>query len=110
MPRKSHLKRGQRGKTGNNSMSRMLRSMLADTPLVKSIENPEYIEILLDGKDSLEELFSELAKTHSNADLKAQSDYIDSTLPGFKAVIKTPNLPDRLLDVFNNFQQSHKSN
>lgn len=105
-----NLKRGQRRKTGNNSMSRMLRSMLADTPLVKNLENPEYMEILLDGKDSLEQVFSELGKTHSTADLQVQADYIDSTLPGFKAVIKMPNLPDRVLELFNKFQQRVKSN
>jgi hypothetical protein len=104
------LKRGQRKKTGNNSMTRMLRSMLADTPLVKNLENPEYMEILLDGKDSLEELFSELGKTCSTADVQAQTDYTDRTLPGFKAVIKIPNLPDRVLDLFNKFQEKAKCN
>ena len=104
------LKRGQRRKTGNNSMSRMLRSMLADTPLVKNLENLEYMEILLDGKDSLEELFSELGKIYSTADIQAQADYTDCILPGFKAVIKTQNLPDRVLDLFNKFHQEAKSN
>ena len=104
------LKRRQRRRTGNNSMSRMLRCMLADTPLVKNLQNPKYMEILLDGKDSLEQLFSELGKTLSTADFNPQTDYIDSTLPGFKAVVQIPNLPDRVLDLFNKFQQRAKSN
>ncbi len=104
------LKRGQRRKTGNNSMSRMLRSMLAATPLVKNLENPEYMGILLDGKESLEELFSQLRKSHSTADIQAQADYADSILPGFKAVIKIKDLPDRVLDLFKKFHHEAKSN
>jgi len=104
------LKRGQRRKTGNNSMSRMLRSMLADTPLVKNLENPEYMEILLDGNESLEKLFSELGKSHSTADIQAQAGYTDCILPGFKAVIKIQDLPDLVLNLFKKFHHETKSN
>ena len=33
----------QNGCSGNNAMSRMLNAMLADTPLVKNLDNPEYM-------------------------------------------------------------------
>lgn len=39
------LKRSHRRRTGNNSMSRVLNSMLADTPLVKNLDNPEYMDM-----------------------------------------------------------------
>jgi len=104
-----NLKRGQRRKTGNNSMTRMLRTMLADTPLVKNLENPNYMDALLDGKGSLEELFSELGKTYVTADVQAQAD-IDCTLPGFRAIIKIPKLPDRVMRLFKKSQQVAKSN
>ena len=42
--------------------------------------------------------------------IQAQTDYADSTLPGFKAVIKIQNLPDRVLDLFKKFHQAAKSN
>ncbi|NQU14799.1 MAG: transposase [Desulfobacteraceae bacterium] len=103
------LKRGQRRKTGNNSMSRMLRTMLADTPLVKNLENSNYMEVLLDGKANLEELFSELGKTPFAADVNSQPD-IDRILPRFRAIIKLPNLPDRVMRLFTKFQQMAKSN
>ncbi|MCP4347660.1 MAG: transposase [Desulfobacterales bacterium] len=54
------LRRGHRRKTGNNSMRRVLQAMLADTPLVKNLDNPKYMGILLNGKNRLEELFAEL--------------------------------------------------
>ena len=54
------LKRANRRRTGNASSSRMLRSMLAETPLVKNLENPTYMNILLNRKTSLEEVFAEI--------------------------------------------------
>jgi len=34
--------------------------MFADTPLVKNLENPVYMKIMLAGKKSLEEKFAEI--------------------------------------------------
>ncbi len=39
------LKRSHRRRTGNNSTARVLNSMLADTPLVKNLDNPEYMDM-----------------------------------------------------------------
>ena len=36
------VKRGFRRTSGNNSMHRALQTMLADTPLVKNLDNPDY--------------------------------------------------------------------
>jgi hypothetical protein len=94
------LKRGQRRKTGNNSMSRMLRTMLADTPLVKNLENPEYMEILLDGKASLEELFSELSKIKMGSDDDESQPNIDRILPGFRKLINLQKFPEHVLNLF----------
>jgi hypothetical protein len=33
----------------------MLRTILAETPLVQNLQNPHYMTILLNGKNSLEE-------------------------------------------------------
>ncbi len=52
------LKRGYRKKTGSKSLGRTLKAMLADTPLVKNLSNPEYMQVLLDGKDTLELSFA----------------------------------------------------
>ena len=62
------VRRGQRRKTGNNSLRPMLQTMLADTPLVKNLDNDEYMKILLDGKTKLEELF-----TGAELDIAARS-------------------------------------
>jgi hypothetical protein len=103
------LRRGQRRKTGNNSMSRMLRTMLADTPLVKNLDNPDYMELFLDGKANLEELFSELGKIPFAPNDASQAD-IDRILPGFRAIIKLPNLPEQVLRLFTKAQQMAEPN
>ena len=36
--------------------------MIADTPLVKNLDNPEYMDIILNGKESLEETFAEISQ------------------------------------------------
>ncbi len=49
-----------RKKSGTGRLGRKLKSILADTPLVKNLEHPEYRAIILNGCDTLEERFSEI--------------------------------------------------
>lgn len=90
------LRRGHRRKTGDDSMNRVLHTMLADTPLVKNLENPEYMKMLLNGKGCLEELFAEIDSTRYIEALKAKMD-VDQILPGFRRMIKEPALPDKVI-------------
>ena len=89
------LRRGHRKKTGNNSMRKTLQAMLADTPLVKNLSNPAYVDILLDGKSSLEELFTEIEINCDKQDMKSVND-TGMILPGFRALAKLPMLPERI--------------
>ncbi len=54
------FKRRYRKKSGMNTLSKNLKAMLSDTPLIKNLENPEYLKIILDEKSSLEERFAEI--------------------------------------------------
>ena len=56
------MRRSHRRATGNSSMCKKLQSMIADTPLVKNLDNPEYMDIILNGKESLEETFAEISQ------------------------------------------------
>ncbi len=103
------IRRGQRRKTGNDSMCRVLQSMLADTPLVKNLDNPEYMKILLDGKANLEELFAELAVTPL-ANTAESIDDTENILPGFQRIIKLPTLPEQVARLFSGVSQMVKSN
>jgi len=103
------LKRSHRRRTGNTKMARVLNSMLADTPLVKNLDNPEYMDILLGGKVNLEELFSEVDRVQTEKDEKSVAKN-DRILPGFKAVINLPLLPEYMARVFKRNQNTVKSN
>jgi hypothetical protein len=103
------LRRAHRRKTGNNSMCQALQSMLADTPLVKNLDNPEYMTILLDGKASLEELFATL-QTSSFAAMEESQPDVGRILPGFTKIIKSDTLPEKVLAVCTRAQKMAKSN
>lgn len=56
------MRRSYRRATGNNSMRKKLQSMIADTPLVKNLDNPEYMDIILNSKESLEDAFADISQ------------------------------------------------
>lgn len=103
------VRRGFRRKTGNNSMHRALQTMLADTPLVKNLDNPDYMKILLDGKENLEELFAEIGKSLAgeNHGLFADSGRI---LPGFRSIAGLPSLPGKVIQSLTGNRDAVKSN
>jgi len=91
------LKRANRRRTGNASSSRMLRTMLAETPLVRNLNNPTYMKILLNRKASLEELFADIEiDTLREAFRKAQ-DTPEKIPSKLKPLIAMPDFPEKLL-------------
>jgi hypothetical protein len=90
------LNRGNRRKTGNNSMQRMLKNMLVDTPLVKNLDNPDYMALLLGDKADLEELFPGMGPFFHPKEIELQSG-VDRILPGFQKLIKLPALPEHMI-------------
>ena len=57
------------------------------------------MDILLDGKANLEELFAEIGNIslEDTAESKADTDRI---LPGFRTLAKEPNLPDQVVRLY----------
>jgi len=90
------LKRGERRKTGNTHMGRTLRTMLADTPLVKNLQNPEYMQILLDGKASLEALFAQTDAVQLRAELQDAQLAPEKIPTVIKRLIQEPTYPQDL--------------
>jgi hypothetical protein len=68
------LKRMYRSKSGTQSLNRVLKAMLADTPLVKNLSNPEYVEIILNGHDSFEDRFAEIDQELVRKQMKETKD------------------------------------
>lgn len=102
------VKRGYRRKTGNNTMRRALQTMLADTPLVKNLDNPAYMKLLLDGKATLEELFASL----DAANLKKSEQQVnnDRILPGFRPLLNLADLPNKIIRSLGAHAKVAKSN
>ena len=89
-------RREYRQRTGNNSMRKRLHTMLADTPLVRNLSNPAYMDILLDGKSSLEELFASIAINGVKGDTKPATE-TERLLPGFRPLSDLPSLPEQIV-------------
>jgi len=88
------LKRGHRRKSGANSMNKKLRAMLADTPLIKNLENEAYLKIILNGKANLEELFSEIDAKTVRQELNKSQEHLDRIPEKIQRIIKYPDLPE----------------
>ena len=69
--------------------------MLADTPLVKNLSNPEYVKIILNGHDTLEERFAEIDEKLVRQAMKKSEDH-QGISAGMKKVLRKPNLPSLL--------------
>ena len=94
-----NLKRSNRRKTGNKSSSRMLRTMLAETPLVNNLQNPEYMRILLKDKTSLEELFAEIEIDTLRDELRKAQFSPEKVPIKIKRLIAMPDYPEKLMNM-----------
>jgi len=91
------FKRGKRKNSGTISLNRTLRTILADTPLVKNLDNPEYMTILLDGRSTLEECFAKIDSGMVVEKLKAEQRKNEGLNPEIKKIARFPNLSERMI-------------
>ncbi|HDH06369.1 MAG TPA: hypothetical protein ENH01_11815, partial [Nitrospirae bacterium] len=66
-------------------------------PLVKNLENPDYMKIILNGKCSLEERFAEIDIKLIRQELKEKQKQIGDTPPRMRKIYKIRNLPEKLI-------------
>lgn len=93
-------RRGARRKSGHNSISRLLRSMIADTPLVRNLENPGYLEVLLNGHATLEERFAQIDIETVRKELLAAQASCEKVPPKIRQLITLPAFPDAICRLF----------
>jgi len=91
------LKRADRRRTGNASSGRMLRTMLAETPLARNLANPRYMSILLNGKESLETLFADIEIDTLRQAFRQARDAPEKIPAKLKSLIAMPDFPQKLL-------------
>jgi hypothetical protein len=100
------FKRQCRHKTGGNSLGRTLRTMLPDTTLVHNLQNPKYLNILLDGHPTLEALFAQIDPATVRTEIENAQQNPEKLHRSLKRFIA--NLPSPA--PIKNFMENLKSN
>jgi hypothetical protein len=67
--------------------------------LVKNLANPQYLEILLDGSETLEERFAKIDSRMVIDKLDEEQTKSDRLRPEMKKIIRLPDLPARLTEL-----------
>ena len=91
------LKRGRRRQTGTRSLSQTLQTMLADTPLVRNLNNDDYRTTLLDGKPNLEALFADIEVTALRQTLQQAQQNPEKIPAKIRKLINNPEYPEYLV-------------
>lgn len=93
------LKRDGRKKSGRHSLTKTLKGMLADTPLVRNLSNPEYMTILLQGRKDLASRFADMDIQQIRQEEKENEKRARKYPKGMNKVFKVPHLPEKLLSI-----------
>jgi len=96
------IKRSFRKRSGNKALNRTLRSLLSDTPLVQNLKNPEYLEVLLNGHNTLEERFAEINVEHIRQELRQINTQLEKIPMPIKRVLKIRNIPQKIAKITKN--------
>jgi len=94
------FRRAARRRSGHNSISRLLQSMIADTPLVRNLENPRYLKILLSGQATLEERFAQIDAQTVRDELRAVPGSLEKVPPQIRQLIALPAFPEAICRLF----------
>lgn len=93
-------KRRGRKKGGTASLNKMLKSILAETPLVRNLNSEEYLEIILNGCSTLAERFSHIDAEIVQEELRKAESNQEKISKEARWVIKQPDLPERISALF----------
>ncbi len=94
------VKRRGRKKTGMSSLNKMLKAILADTPLVQNLQNDKYLDIILNGCSNLAERFSQTDAHLVQEEMIEAAGKNDKILPMIKKMIRDDELTDKIETLF----------
>ncbi len=97
-------KRRGRKKSGMASLNKMLKSALADTPLVQNLKNSEYLGIILKGCSNLAERFSQIDAQLVQKEMKNAKNTQEKILPSIKKIIRDSDLTTKISALFSTTQ------
>jgi len=95
-----YLKRLLRKKSGNISVKRSLTAMLPGTVLIKNLDTEEYLELLLDGTNSLEERFAQVDSRLFLREFSEMKSHNGKLPLDAKRLIKEEKMPDKIGKLF----------
>ena len=93
-------KRVYRKKSGTNALEKIMKAMPANAPLVKNLNNPQYMRVLLNGRQSLEKRFAEIDAPLVRRELANLSAGSEKVPPRIKNLIKMLDFPTQLVAIF----------
>jgi len=93
-------KRRDRKKSGTASLNKTLKTILADTLLIRNLKNDEYLRIILNGCSTLAERFSHIDDKIVREQLREAERDHEKIPKGVKLIIKQPDLPDKISALF----------
>ena len=80
-------------KTGNSSLKKTLKSMIKDTPLVRNLKNKEYMKVILNENETLEDAFSKINPESIRLKIENERMYIDKIPKKIKILLEKNKLP-----------------
>ena len=89
-------KRQGRKKTGTASLTKTLKTILADTPLVRNLKHEQYCQIILNGCATLAERFSQIDAKLVQEQLKQANNNHERIPQEVKKMIGNSDLPERI--------------
>jgi len=93
-------KRRDRKKSGTASLNKTLKAILADTPLVRNLENDEYYRTILTGCSTLAERFAQIDDKTVRERLRQAGKNQEKIPPEVKSIIKQADLPEKMYALF----------
>lgn len=90
------IKKRARKRTGAISLTKTLKTILSDTPLVKNLDNEEYLKIILDGCDTLQERFARIDSNLVVEELERSKKEPGRVSRELKKIIREPAFPEKL--------------
>ncbi len=94
------FRHGARRRTGQNSISPLLQGMLSDTLLVRNLQNPSYLKILLNGQATLEERFAQIDIKTVRKELQLAQASLEKVPCKIRQLIAVPSFVDTISFLF----------
>ncbi len=82
------------------SANKTLKTILADTLLIRNLKNDEYLRIILNGCFTLAERFSHIDDKIAREQLRAAENNHEKIPKEVKLIIKQPDLPEKISALF----------